>query len=161
LARYPELLAQQLVGRITNQSPECQRLLTEARTKASRHALLPRTPSLASRSGVLRQVVRHSGAVNRLGPACGRRVVRRGEDGRGYCTRLGGGEPALLAQYEGAIRKLALTGDGRVVSSGEDGLVYCARLEGGEPVLLAQHEGAIEQLALTADGHVVSGGKDG
>jgi hypothetical protein len=89
LVRYPDLLAQQLVARVTLDSARCQQLLAAARASSPLYALLPRTPSLASRSGTLRQVVRHIGGVQQLALTGDGRVVSGGDrDGRVYCTQL-------------------------------------------------------------------------
>ena len=161
IAPRPDLLSQQLLGRVTITTPLAMRLLSGTRGRAPRHALLPRTPSLASRGSVMRQLAHHEGGVSRLALTEDGRVVTGGGDSRVLCARLDGGEPVPLAQHEGGVFQLALTGDGRVVTGGRDGRVFCARLEGGDPVPLAQHEGWVSHLALTEDGRVVTGGEDG
>ena len=59
LVRRPDLLAQQLVGRVTPGSAACRKLLEKARLRAPQYVLVPRTASLSSRGSVLREIARH------------------------------------------------------------------------------------------------------
>ncbi len=155
LGRRPELLAQQLVGRVRRDSPSSEQLVHAASTHAAPGVLLPQAPSLSTRGGVVRQVLQHAGAVACIALTGDGRLVSAGDDGCVYCVRVESGQPIVLARHEGAARHLGLTGDGRVVTAGNDGRVYCATLAGGEPRLLLSDKGSINLIALLGDGGAV------
>ena len=160
LARGPELLPQQLVGRITRSSQSCQSLVAIARLRGGT-LLVPLSPSLAVRGSVIRQIARHQAEVVHLVLTGDGHIVTGGNDGRVYYTALAGGEPTLVAEHGGKVRHLVLSRDGQIVSCGDDGAVRRARIDDNDALELARHDGEVLQLALGDDGLVVTGGADG
>ena len=165
LATQPDLLSQQLVGRLTRKSTVCDSLRERARASNPESALLPLTPSLTTQLRISHQVLRHDDQVSALALTGDGRVVTAGRDGRIFLAHLQGGEPVLLAHHRDTWSVLLLASDARVVAGGRDGRVYCLSLDGGEPIVLAKHlgglVGTVSHLALTGDGRIVSAAWDG
>jgi hypothetical protein len=119
LVRRPDLLAQQLVVRVTPDSAACQTLLTNARLRASQHVLVPRTVSLSSRGTVLRQFVRHQGPVRQLALIGNGQLVSEGADAVLFVIDLSAAERFRVFASDLGLTRIAYDSAGRVIVAGD------------------------------------------
>lgn len=156
LARHPQLLAQQLVGRVTLDTPLAAGLLAAAREAFSNRGLLPLTPSLAGRDRVLKQVVRHRYGVSHVALAKNGHVVTGGSDGQVFSTSIDSGEPRLVATHKDGVSHLVLTEQDKVVSTGADGRVCYGSIDGGESLELINSRAGVHHFKLAGDRVIIA-----
>ncbi|MFF5213160.1 NB-ARC domain-containing protein [Streptosporangium sp. NPDC000396] len=168
LARNPDQLAAQLVGRLAGSGePAIRRLVAQARAWSGRPWLCPQGPSLITPdTPMLRSLVGHTGWVRTIAPSGDGLMAVSGADDRTIRVwRLDDGvERHTLRGHDGSVWSVALTPDGRwAVSGSVDGTVRVWDLrEGVQRHVLRGHQGSVWSVAVTPDGRrAVSGSADG
>jgi WD40 repeat protein len=169
LARDPDQLASQLVGRLLGQSePSIRKLVDAARPSDGHPWLCPRTPgSLTEPGGPLERTLQgHAGPVHAAAvTADGHSIVSGSTDNTVRVWNLASGRlERTLEGHTDDVVAVAGTADGqRIVSGSHDHTVRVWNLASGRLERTLQgHTGPVWAVAVTADGQrIVSAGEDG
>ena len=162
LARDPEQLAAQLIGRLPRgQSPTVDRLVADASRLSHRPSLRLRHTSLTHVGGALTGILKgHTGAVEALAVSADGSILLSGAaDWTLRVWDIGTGRAVkTLTGHGGPILCVALTPAGRqAVSGSEDRTVRVCNLEDGRPLYVFRgHLGAVHGVAVSPDGQTVA-----
>ncbi|HSS52488.1 MAG TPA: TIR domain-containing protein [Thermoanaerobaculia bacterium] len=164
LARHPEELAPQLLGRLLDREDrETQLLLDGARSWRGGLWLRPRTASLIRPGGpLIRSLEGHSERVTAVAVVDGRRILSASADRTLRLWDLGTGETLRTFEgHEGGVEGVAVVDGRRAVSSSEDGTLRLWDLETGETLRsLKGHAGSVNAVTVVEGRRAVSASED-
>jgi WD40 repeat protein len=162
LARDPEQLAAQLIGRLAcGQSQAVDTLLADAARLTPKPSFRLRHTSLTHAGGALNGILKgHTGAVEGLAMSDdGHRLISGSADWSLRVWDMGTGRlMKTLMGHSAAIWCVAMTADGRrAVSGSEDRTIRVWDLEDGRTEhLLRAHWGAVQGIALSSNGQMLA-----
>ncbi len=158
LARHPNELSGQLLGRLLDRREMGIRSLLQATVSSGTPWLRPRAPCLTRPGGALIRIIEHPGSPNALAVLPEGRVVSGSSDGTLRVWDVEGGQTLQTLQgHSGGVSAVAVLDSRRMVSGSDDGTLRVWDVKRGQTLqTLEGHSSAVFAVAVLDSRRVVS-----